>query len=207
MLPDAARQLPEPEPKDALRLSGALPVHGAAVTLTEFRPEDVGPGYLAWMNDPQTTRYLESRFQAQTMDTLRAFVAVAYADEGTWFFRILENDGGQHVGNIKVGPRHGWHQRAEVGIIIGEKACQGRGLATQSIRLAADFAFRHLAVNKLVAGMYEANKGSLRAFQKAGFTLEGSLAEHCFCEGAFTSQYMVGLTRGQWRAAQTGATL
>jgi RimJ/RimL family protein N-acetyltransferase len=200
MTPRTPRQLPQPDPKEALRSNGALPLRGATVTLAEFCPGEVGPEYLAWMNDPETTRYLESRFQVHTLESLRDFVQAAYVDEGTWFFRILESASGRHVGNIKIGPRHGWHQRAEVGIVIGEKSCRGQGMAAQAIRLVADFAFRRLAVHKLVAGMYEANKGSLRAFQKAGFQLEGILTGHCFCEGAFTDQYMVGLTLEQWRA-------
>ena len=88
------------------------------------------------------------------------------------FLAIVLKDNKKHIGNIKIGPINWYHRLAEIGIMIGEKDCWGKGYAAEAISLLADFAFSKLNLHKLTAGCYEQNQGSLKAFQKAGFEVE-----------------------------------
>lgn len=149
--------------------------------LAPLLPEHVGDDYVRWLNDPDINRYLESRFVHHTLDSTRSFVAAARDDGATAMFGIWLD--GRHVGNIKLGPIDRHHGRGEIGILIGERAVWGRGIATRAISAISQFAFTALSLRKLTAGCYSSNKGSLRAFERAGFSIEAVRARHYAVEG------------------------
>ena len=161
------------------------------IELFLLEPSLVGDDYVRWMNDPQINRFLESRFATHTHDSVRAFVAAALANPDTLFLGIRHRELGKHVGNIKLelNRRHGL---GEVGILIGERAVHGRGVATGAIELLAAVARVQLGVRKLTAGCYATNKGSERAFVKAGFTVEGVRPAHFLLEGSPEPMVLMG---------------
>lgn len=125
------------------------------------------------MNDSEVTQFLESRFVSQTHASVREFVEGALANPNLEFFAILDRATEAHVGNIKLGPIDHNHMTAEVGLMIGERAFWGKGYGTQAIRLITQHAFDDLGLCKITAGAYANNLGSIRAFEKAGWHVEG----------------------------------
>ena len=87
------------------------------------------------------------------------------------------------------------HHEVELGIVIGEKEFWGKGYATEAIKLMASYAFDTLNLHKITAGCYVSNEGSKRAFQKAGFEVEGIRKSHCFCHGSYIDTVLLGLLR------------
>ena len=154
---------------------------------------DVNEQYQAWMNDPAVMQYTESRFQTHSLKQIRDYVRSVQKDSSSRFFAIVEQESGKHIGNIKIGHIHPVHRHADVGIIIGDKASWGKGYATESLQMVADFARAQLKLHKLTAGIYANNLGSLQAFLKAGFVLEGRFASHWFCDGEYVDGLQVGL--------------
>ncbi len=166
-------------------------VKGEHLFLRPLATADVTDVYVGWMNDPEVTRFTES-LGSHTLESVRAFVADCERDERVYFMAIMESESGKHIGNIKLGPVHPLHKVASIGIIIGEKQCWGRGYATESIELMLDYAFASLELHKVTAGCYEANSAALRAFQKAGFVVEGVQKEQHSFEGKRTGKIMLG---------------
>jgi len=176
--------------------SGSLRLHGKRIYLRPVAPSDANENYLRWMNDPEVTRYLESRFVRHTAEGLRDYIAEKQDDPDTLFLAIVLRQGDRHIGNIKLGPIDWHHCRGEVGIILGEKDCWGKGYATEAIQLLADYAFGELKLHKLTAGCYSVHPGSARAFQKAGFVVEGLRPSHCLCD----DRYVHLILLGKWRS-------
>lgn len=149
---------------------------GARCTLKPMLIDHVTPAYVDWLNDPEINRYLESRFAAQTMESVRAFVAAQAEDHSVHLFGIWvpaeHGDDDRHVGNIKLGPIHPYHKTADMGFLIGERSYWGQGIASEAIELIVKFGFA-LGVRKITAGAYENNLGSAKALLKAGFVEEG----------------------------------
>lgn len=154
---------------------------------------DVNEQYQAWMNDPAVMQYTESRFQAYSLEQIRDYVRSVQADSSSRFFAIIEKETGKHIGNVKIGHIHPVHRHADVGIIIGDKASWGKGYASESLQLIAWYAREQLQLRKLTAGIYANNLGSLQAFLKAGFVLEGRFAQHWFCDGEYVDGLQMGL--------------
>lgn len=146
---------------------------GDRLYLREVRPADANETYYRWMNDPEVTRYLESRFYPNPVEGLREYVAARLGDRNNVFLAIVLKQGHRHIGNIKLGPIDWIHRTGDVGIVVGEKDCWGHGLATEAIRVLAHYASTTLGLRKLTASCYGDNQGSARAFLKAGFEQEG----------------------------------
>lgn len=144
---------------------------------------DVGEIYVGWLNDPEVVRYLETRHAPQTLATVRAFVEAVNARADEHLFGIVLDEGGRHVGNIKVGPVHPIHRVADVSLLIGARDVWGRGYAAEAIAAISRHAFAALGVRKLSASLYAANVGSERAFLKAGFVREGLRQAHYDLDG------------------------
>lgn len=153
------------------------------VELFGLQPDDVTDQYVAWLNDPAVNRYLESRFVRNTPDSTRRFVQAVVESDDSILFGIRYVPGGRHVGNIKLGPVDRHHRRAEIGLLIGDRAMWGRGIAASAIELATRHAFDALGLLKVTAGCYASNVGSRRAFEKAGFVVEAIRKRHFLLDG------------------------
>lgn len=143
------------------------------VGLFVLTPEDVTETYVSWLNDTTVNQYLESRFGVHTIDSTRSFVQTMLNSPDNLFLGIRSQISGGHVGNIKVGPISQHYGTAEIGILIGEKRAWGKGIATSAIRMVCEIARTRLALRKVTAGCYASNVGSKKAFEKAGFDVEG----------------------------------
>jgi ribosomal-protein-alanine N-acetyltransferase len=156
---------------------------GTGVELFLLEPRHVTPTYVCWLGDPLVNRYLESRFLPADLDSTRRFVADALASPVTLFLGIRSRPLDRHVGNIKLGPIDRNHGLGEIGIMVGDRSAWGCGVATEAIGLLAALARVELGLRKLTAGCYASNGGSVRAFSKAGFVIEGRRPGHFLLDG------------------------
>ncbi|MCG3110432.1 MAG: GNAT family N-acetyltransferase [Candidatus Manganitrophus sp. SB1] len=173
-------------------------LEGKRIYLREVRPSDVNERYYHWMNDPETTRFLESRFAPNAIENLRDYVAGKLGDRDNTFLAIVLKKKDRHIGNIKLGPIQWIHRIADIGLLIGEKECWGKGYATEAIQLVSDYAFNVLNLHKVTAGCYGSNGGSAQAFLKAGFVVEGVRKDQFYSNGSYVEDILLGLIRPDW---------
>lgn len=145
----------------------------ARLSFAPMEVADVSDAYVAWLNDPEISQFLETRHSEQTRESCLAFVQGCADDPRSHLFKMVLTETGQHIGNIKIGPVDMTHQTGALSLLIGEASCHGRGLATEAIDAVTGWAFQELGLARVEAGCYDANTGSLRAFIKAGYEVEG----------------------------------
>jgi len=177
------------------RVGNSCFLEGERIFLREVRPSDVKENYYRWMNDPEITRYLESRYYPNSMETLTQYVREKSGDPQNVFLAIIIKKDDRHIGNIKLGPINWIHRFGDIGIIIGEKECWGQGLATEAIRIMVEYAFGVLNLHKLTAGYIGSNEGSKKAFQNCGFEVEGVRKKQAFLEGEYVDTVLMGIVR------------
>ena len=178
------------------------PLAGRRVTLTSLDESAADGPYLSWMRDPEVLRGLEARFRDYSSETLRRYINDMNARDDVLFLGIFLCDTQEHVGNIKltIDPNH---RRGSIGIIVGARAHQGKGHATEAIRLMADHAFTTLDLVKLTAGCYGTNPSSEKAFVKAGFTVEARRPMHFFDEGRWVDLVLLGRINPAYQAMRS----
>jgi ribosomal-protein-alanine N-acetyltransferase len=168
-------------------------LEGKRIYLREVRLSDVNETYYRWMNDPRVTQYLESRFYPNSLENLNEYVKNRQIDRSNIFLAISIKQDHKHIGNIKLGPIDWIHGFAEIGVIIGEKDQWGKGYASEALRLVVQHAFSELNLHKVTAGAYEPNQASIKAFQKAGFEIEGRRKQHFFYKSNYVDYVLLGI--------------
>ncbi len=166
-------------------------LQGEQIFLRRLTEDDATQDYVDWMNDPEINQYLESRFYEQTIESTKAFIR-SVTNENNYQFGIFLKDTGKHIGNIKIGSINHTHRFADIGFLIGDKRCWGRGIATEAIKLATDFAFNTLKLHKLWGGAYSPNIGSMKAFLKNGYQQEGAKKNQYLCHGEYVDDVLFG---------------
>jgi RimJ/RimL family protein N-acetyltransferase len=160
--------------------------------------EDVNDSYYQWLNDPQVNQFLETRFVVQSKAKIAEFVASKDGNADEILLAICDKKHDLHIGNIKLGSINWYHRRAEISLLIGNKAYWGKGIATQAIQLISQFAFQTLNLNKLMAGAYKDNVGSIKAFQNCGYKIEGEVEDYVLVNNQGVALIKLGLTAKQF---------
>jgi [ribosomal protein S5]-alanine N-acetyltransferase len=148
-------------------------ISGSRLYLRPIEVTDASGAYLKWMNDPEITAMLESRFRRYSAEDLSDYILSMTTTGLNVFCAIILKETERHIGNIKMGPMHPYHLSGDIGLMIGEKDCWGKGFATEAISLMCAYGFNELGLHKITAGAYDNNQGSVQAFIKVGFEIEG----------------------------------
>ncbi|GAA6170848.1 hypothetical protein NBRC116592_05180 [Colwellia sp. KU-HH00111] len=166
---------------------------------------DVNDSYYQWLNDPQVNQFLETRFVVQSKEKIAEFVTSKDGDPNEILLAICDKEQDLHIGNIKLGAINWYHRRAEISLLVGNKKYWGKGIATQAIQLISEFAFQTLNLNKLMAGAYQNNIGSIKAFQKCGYKIEGEVEDYVLVNNQGVALIKLGITAKQFLSHQKEA--
>ncbi|MGH7004755.1 MAG: GNAT family N-acetyltransferase [Alphaproteobacteria bacterium] len=180
--------------------AGVTPsLNGGHVALLPFRIEDVTDRYISWLNDEEVMRYTEARGVRHTHADALSYVEKQIRSHDVHFWRIAVD--GEHIGNFRVSNLTSPHRRASLALIIGDGRHRGKGVGTAAIRLASEYLLNQRRLHKLIAGIYAANRASIRAFENAGFHREAVLADHYWCDGRFVDGLMMACLHAGARLA------
>lgn len=172
-----------------------MKLNGERIFLRPLTQEEVTSTYVDWLNDSEINQYLESRWAIHTLESTQTFVQEMNDSQENHLFGIFLPGNAEteprHIGNIKIGNINPYHRYAELGLIIGDKTTWGLGYGADAIRLATQYAFEDLELNKLTAGMYAPNRGSYKAFLKAGWNQVGTYTRHRQCNGDFVDEFIL----------------
>ena len=126
------------------------------------------------------------------------------ADARAWIDHTLDEDpplnlaiivNNEAVGGIGIIPSDDIHRRsAEIGYWLGEEFW-GRGIATEAVKAASQWAFESYDLNRLWAGVFAHNAASARVLVKAGFQFEARLRQAVTKEGRTMDELIYALVR------------
>ena len=98
------------------------------------------------------------------------------------------------IGTIGLYEINTRHQRAIWRIRL-DPARQGKGYATEAIKLILDYGFNTLNLNKIISDSFADNEAIVNLTLKLGFKQEGLLVGHYFHKGKFRDAIQFGLLR------------
>ena len=91
------------------------------------------------------------------------------------------------------------NKNCEVSYVIGEKAYWGKNIATISINLVLDKAFKEYKLKKIYAGTYSNNISSQRVLLKNNFIKEGELSNFYQYNSFRVSKIIFGLEKKKYK--------
>jgi len=132
-----------------------------------------------------------------TREAWNARLARTDADESGDQVRFVIEADGAPVGSIGLFGAERLAGHAEVGIALLPEA-RGRGIGTAAIEQLLEFGFVRRNLRRIHLQAIESNRGAIRAYEKAGFVLEGRLREHAYVRGRYEDLVLMGLLRSEW---------
>lgn len=88
---------------------------------------------------------------------------------------------------------------AEFGIFIGESVGRGRGYASFVTRMILDYGFSNLSLEKIVLSVFADNIPAIKAYQKAGFSIEEVQANSVERISGSTDVIIMSITSDMWK--------
>ena len=140
-------------------------------TLKPLNLGDVTQRYADWLNNSSTNQYISSKL---SLKELKSYVAERCNRDDVLFLGIFNKVDGLHIGNIKYEPVDTQQKYAVMGILIGDSAWRGKGVAGEVILASIDWLHKNKSINHIVLGVNKANTAAIRAYQKIGFIEKSS---------------------------------
>ncbi|HUR14746.1 MAG TPA: GNAT family protein [Mycobacteriales bacterium] len=101
---------------------------------------------------------------------------------------------GVAVGTATLFGFDGYARHAEAGINLAPEV-RGRGVGTEVIRQLVAFGFERRNLRRIHLQAIASNAAALRAYEKAGFVVEGRLREHAWVRGGYEDIVLMGILR------------
>ena len=173
-------------------------IHFEDIRLRTVEREDI-PTFLRWFNDPEVRSYLLMFEPMSKAKEERWFEARLDKDNDFLFgIEVPAGDGWQHIGNVGL-HRVDWvNSNCIFGIVIGEQAFWGKGYGTKATRAALGFAFDSLNLHRVELEVFDFNPRAMRAYEKAGFRLEGTRREALYQDGAYHDEHVMAILRSEF---------
>jgi RimJ/RimL family protein N-acetyltransferase len=168
-------------------------ITGRLVRLRALRPDDT-QAIVANLADPDVVRYLDSwAWGPYGVEQAQEFINRRDESSVTW--AVEEREGSQCVGVTGLHDIDLRHRHCFWGICIGPPTIWGRGYGSDACRLATDFAFKHLGLEKVYLYVYEPNRRGRRAYEKAGYRLEGTFPRDHWIDGDLVTTHLMAAYR------------
>jgi RimJ/RimL family protein N-acetyltransferase len=183
------------------KLSSSDLFTGKLVRMAALMPED-RTAFALWSNDSEFLRLLDS-----TPARPRRPDYFAWSDKQEWrkeewrhfdfSLRTLADD--KLIGFVEL--EVDWPNRAGVvGIGIGERAYQSKGYGSDALRVLLGYAFRELNLYRVGLNVFSYNTRAIRAYEKVGFTHEGTLRAALYRDGQHYDLLYMSVLRPEWFA-------
>ena len=179
-------------------------IEGRRVTLRRHRPENL-VHVLRWYRDPELGRLTRYQTRPMSREEVERFFetrllapdSVAYAIHvratdrliGLTTFSALDPDNGSVLFHITIGERDAW----------------GQGYGTETVELMLGHAFERLGLHRVGLSVFAFNERAIRAYEKAGFHIEGRLREAIQRDGRFWDEIQMGALREEWLSRRVPA--
>ncbi len=185
-------------------------IYGKRIRFRAVEPADLDR-FLVWINDPDVTENLLQQ------------LPISSVEEKSWYEKMMALPPARHVmvieirkssdgitrsdewiaiGNIQFISMDERLGSASVGIMIGEKDHWDNGYGTEAMQLMLAHGFNTLNLNRIYLSVCKKNLRGIRAYEKAGYKLEGTLREAHYQHGEYSDMLIMSVIRREWQSEE-----
>ena len=173
-------------------------VPGERIYLSQFNKNDI-PTLTSWFSNLETTAYvgMQGRSFLSEHET-EWYEHYSKFDERNYHYAVVARDSDTLIGNVSLMDIRRPHDRAELGIVIGDPAFWGKGYGREAIRLMCDYGFTFLNLHVIYLWYVSYNVRARKSYDAAGFIETGRIpAVRVFNHQRYDDVVMT-LTRAQF---------
>jgi diamine N-acetyltransferase len=168
------------------------------IVLRAPEPKDLEALY-RWENDPAIW-HISNVFTPFSKYILEKYIENAHLDiyqvkQLRLMIDVKENGlpGERTIGTIDLFDFDPYHNRAGIGILIGEKSDRKKGYALSALQKFIYYCFNTLQLHLVYCNITEGNADSLKLFRKCGFTVSGHKTDWIKTPGRYLGEYLLQL--------------
>jgi len=137
-----------------------------------FKDSDVDL-WQVWDVDPDVQAHMpEPMNEPQTLEEQLEYIKECKAEEDGYYWSIETKDG-ITIGTVALTDINKHHRIAELGVVVGDKAYWGKGVATEVVIAVVQYAFTDLGIDRISAEAEAGNVGVQKVLSTAGFKQDG----------------------------------
>jgi diamine N-acetyltransferase len=166
------------------------------IVLRAPEPSDLEVLY-RWENDPEIW-HVSNTIAPFSKYLLEKYIENAHLDiyqvKQLRLMIDVKGDGNKKsrpVGTIDLFDFDPYHNRAGVGILIGDKSDRQKGYATLALKKFIDYCFNTLQLHQLYCNITQGNTESLKLFKKCGFTVAGRKVDWIKTPGKYLEEFFL----------------
>jgi RimJ/RimL family protein N-acetyltransferase len=156
-----------------------------------------------WWSDPEWQVFQQQTVRPQPDGPAQElFRSWSRNDSGASVGFSVETRSSQElVGHITLWGASLPTRSATLGVIIGAPHV-GAGYGTDAVRVVTRYGFRVMGLHRIGLTVAAFNDRGRRAYEKAGFQVEGVRREAVFTDGGFTDEVLMGLLQQDWAGSE-----
>jgi RimJ/RimL family protein N-acetyltransferase len=174
---------------------------GRGVALRRPEPNDL-EALVRWYRDPEIARLTRYQARPMTQAEIERFFQARMLAPDALAYSIVELPGWRLVGFTTFSSLDGDNGSILFHITIGERDAWGRGLGTEATELMVGHAFERLGLHRVGLTVFSYNERAIRAYEKAGFRVEGRLRDAIMRDGRFHDEVQMGMLESEWTERQ-----
>jgi RimJ/RimL family protein N-acetyltransferase len=156
--------------------------------------------FMAYRNDPEVARY--QGWEGISIPEARALIheqrQVQPGVPGQWFQIAVElKETGMLVGDCALKIEEHDERQAEIGYTLS-RAFQGRGIASEAVSCALEYAFVTLGLHRVIAITDCENTASIALLERLRLRREGHFRQNVWFKGRWGDEYLYAMLQEEW---------
>ncbi|WP_329117523.1 GNAT family N-acetyltransferase [Streptomyces sp. NBC_01465] len=172
---------------------------GDKVVLRPFTAEDVDTMSVI-LRDPEVLKFTGSAHTEVSDETVRTFYTTRNDQPDRLDLAVTDRTTGELVGEAILYEYDAHNRSCTFRTLIGPTG-RDRGLGTEACRLIVGYGFGQLGLNRIALGVFDFNPRARRAYEKAGFVVEGVEREALLHDGQWIDSVSMSILAREWTAA------
>jgi [ribosomal protein S5]-alanine N-acetyltransferase len=132
---------------------------------------DATERYLSWLDDADAKKYITVAEKTKCLSDLKQYVRDRIDRGDILFLGIFDKNTGLHIGNIKYEPVNSELGYAIMGLLIGDPAYRGKGVAAEILSASGQWLKEHKKIKQILLGVSTDNAAAISVYEKVGFEI------------------------------------
>jgi RimJ/RimL family protein N-acetyltransferase len=150
-------------------------IDGERIYLSNFVQSDV-PTLTSWFQQLEVTAYIGMQGASFLVEQEQQwFESYVKSNDKEQHFAVIDKHTHRLIGNVSLMDIRQVHQRAELGIVIGEREYWSKGYGREAIRLLCQYGFAFRNLHTIYLWYVSYNERARKSYEAAGFRETGRI--------------------------------
>ncbi len=172
-------------------------IKGQGVALRHHRYEDLG-AVRRWYRDAELARLTRYSLRPMSDEDIDRFFHTRLMSPEHVGYAITVRDTDRLIGSTTFSNLDPDNSSTLFHISIGEPDAWGYGYGTEATELMLWLAFERIGLHRVALSVFAFNGRAIRAYEKAGFTIEGRHRDAILRDGERHDELTMGILASEW---------